>query len=155
MYVLQNAKTVSFNPGSLFELLLLLSGDIEVCSGPTTREIPELDALLKAKSLHIFHQNVRGLLNNKDYLVGLIDSFKEVQVFALTETHVNKDLGYGTLFEIRGFDFVSKTRQNGSGGGVRVGIYMQHHLIWKKRSNLERDKIEGIVVEIMPEKVKM
>ena len=35
----------------------------------------------------------------------LIDFFKKVQVFALTETYVNKDLDYGTLFEIPGFDF--------------------------------------------------
>ena len=41
MYVLQNVKTVS--SASLFEHLLLLSGDIEVCPEPTTREIPELD----------------------------------------------------------------------------------------------------------------
>ena len=40
MYVLQNVKTVS--SASLFEHLLLLSGDIEVCPEPT-REIPELD----------------------------------------------------------------------------------------------------------------
>ena len=70
----------------MFELLQLISGDIEICLGPTPREIPELDTLLKAKGLHIFHQNMRGLLCNKDYLVELIDSFKKVQVFSLTET---------------------------------------------------------------------
>ena len=80
LYILQKVKIVSFNPTSLFELLLLLSGDIEICSGPTSREIPELDALLKAKGLHIFQQNVRGLLCNKDYLGELFDSFKKVQV---------------------------------------------------------------------------
>ena len=79
-----------------------------------TKRDSRLNALLKAKGLHISHQNVRGLLGNKDYLVELIDSFKKVQVFALTETHVNKDLDYGTLFEIPAFDFVSKPRQNGS-----------------------------------------
>ena len=37
---LQNVKTVRFNPASLFELLLLLSSDIEVFPGPTPSEIP-------------------------------------------------------------------------------------------------------------------
>ena len=74
---------------------------------------------------------MRGLLGNKDYLVELIDSFKKVQVFALTETHVNKDLDYGTLFEIPGFDSMSKAKQNGSGRGGGVRMYMQNHLIWK------------------------
>ena len=31
---------------------------------------------------------------------------------------------------------------------------IQNHLIWKRQSDLERDEIEGIVVEIMPEKAK-
>ena len=72
LYVLQKVKTISFKPTSLFELVLLLSGDIEICPGPTPREIPKLDALVKAKGLHIFHQNVRGLFSNQDYLVELI-----------------------------------------------------------------------------------
>ena len=74
---------------------MLPSGDIEVCHGSTPREIPKLDAFMKAKGLHIFHQNVRKVLSNKDYLVELIDSFKKVQVFVLTEVLVNKDLHYG------------------------------------------------------------
>ena len=45
-----------------------------------------------------------------------------MQVFTLTEIHVNKDLDYGTLFETPGFDFVSKPRQNSSGGGGAVEI---------------------------------
>ena len=61
LHVLQSVKTVSFKLASLFELLLPLSGDIEVCPGPTRRDIPELDALLKAEGLHIFHQTVRGI----------------------------------------------------------------------------------------------
>ena len=50
---------------------------------------------MKAKGFHIFHQNVRKVLSNKDYLVELIDSFKKVQVFVLTEALVNKDLHFG------------------------------------------------------------
>ena len=94
LFVLQNVKT-NFNPASLFELLQLISGDIEICLGPTPREIPELDTLLKAKGLHIFHQDMRGLLCNKDYLVELIDSFKKVQVFSLTETQTQVEGGGG------------------------------------------------------------
>ena len=147
-------KTVNFNPVSLFELLLLLTRNVEIFPGPTPREILDLDALLKVNGLHIFHQNVREFLSNKDYLVGLINSFKKVQVFALTETHVNKDLDYGTLFEIPGFDSMSKAKQNGSGRGGGVRMYMQNHLIWKSGSDLERDKIGGISVKIMSEKAK-
>ena len=52
-------------------------------------------------------------------------------------------------------DFVNKPRENCSGGGGSVGIYIQqNHVIWKREFDLERDKIEGIVVEIMPKKDK-
>ena len=53
---------------------------------------------------------MKGLLSNKGFLVELIDFFKKVEIFALTDSN------YGTLFEIPGFDFVSKPRQNSSGG---------------------------------------
>ena len=72
----------------MFEPLLLLRVDIEVCPRPTTSEIPDLDALLKAKALQIFCQNVRGSLSSKNYLVELIDFFKKVQVLTLAETHI-------------------------------------------------------------------
>ena len=79
LHILQKVKTVKrFKPASLFELFLLLSGDIEIFPGRTPREIPKLDALLKAKGKHIFHQNVRGLLCKNGYLVDSIDSFKKV-----------------------------------------------------------------------------
>ena len=97
------------------ELLLLL--DIEVCPGTRSRKIPELDALMKMKGLHIFHQNLRGLLSKKDYWVELIDSFQKVQLFALTERHVNEGLDYGTLFEIPGFEIVNEPKHNGCCGG--------------------------------------
>ena len=41
LYVLQEVKAVSFNPVLLFELLLLLGGDIEICPVLTPREIPD------------------------------------------------------------------------------------------------------------------
>ena len=54
LHVLQKVKTVSFKPASLFKLLLLLSGEIEICAGPNPREIPALDVLLKAKEFANF-----------------------------------------------------------------------------------------------------
>ena len=68
-FFITECKTVNFNPVSLFELLLLLTRNVEIFPGPTPREILDLDALLKGNGLHIFHQNVRELLSNKDYLV--------------------------------------------------------------------------------------
>ena len=73
------------------QLLLLLSGDIELCPGPDgQRLIPELASLLKEKGMHIFHQNVRGLFSNKDYIVELMESFKKLDIFTLSENTLTK-----------------------------------------------------------------
>ena len=50
------------------QLLLLLSGDIELCPGPESgnclNHYSELDCLMKQRGLKCFHLNVRGLWNN-------------------------------------------------------------------------------------------
>ena len=78
LQVLQNVKTLSFSLASLLELLLLLSGDTEVCHGPRPKKIPEVDTLMKTKGLHVFNQNVRGLLSKKDYWVEFFLFFYEL-----------------------------------------------------------------------------
>ena len=39
-----------------------------------------------------------------------------------------------------GYEFVSRNRTNGSGGGV--GIYIKNQLEWKRRDDLENESIE-------------
>ena len=147
VYVYQRNHVVKFRPKLAIQILLLLCGDIELCPGPE-RSIPELDRLLKQRGMHLFHQNVRGLLRNKDYVLDLLENFKTLHFLALTETHINKDVDYGNIFEIPGYDFVSRPRQNGSGGGV--GLYIHSQVNWKRRLDLESAEIEGIIIEVMP-----
>ena len=110
------------------QLLLLLSGDIELCPGPDgQRLIPELASLLKEKGMHIFHQNVRGLFSNKDYIVELMESFKKLDIFTLSETHLQNDITYGNFFEIPGYDFINRNRMSGTGGGVGAYIKGEQH----------------------------
>ena len=49
---------------------------------------------------------------------------------------------------------LSKPRQNGSVGGGKVKIYIQNHVIWNWRTDLENDEVKGIAVKIMPKKAK-
>ena len=45
-----------------YALILLLSGDIEICPGPECeRQLPEAERLVNLRGCKFFHQNVRGL----------------------------------------------------------------------------------------------
>ena len=66
-------------------LLLLVCGDIEPHSGPTSTDIEklhieELSNLLKHRGIEIFHQNVRGLLTNIDKVNILFRDFKNIDI---------------------------------------------------------------------------
>ena len=85
LFQLQTSKILSLKPKPVLQLLLLLSGDIELCPGPE-RSIPELEALLNLRGMHVFH-NIRNLLNKKDHVMEILNSFKNVHILTLSETH--------------------------------------------------------------------
>ena len=87
IFTLQSSKCLSLKPKLALQLLLLLSGDVEICPGPI-RSIPE--SLLSSRGMHIFHQNIRNLLNKKDQIMEIMNSFKNFQILTLSETHINK-----------------------------------------------------------------
>ena len=151
LFQLQSTKGLSLKPKLALTLLLLLAGDIESCPGPE-RSIPELEPLLKTRGMHIFHQNVRNLLKNMDYIVEFIKSFQKIQILTLSETHIKNNVEYGSVFDIPGYDFISRPRKSGLGGGVAA--YIQHGINWKRRTDLENDFLEYICVEIFPKNSK-
>ena len=53
-------------------------------------------------------------------------------------------------YEIEHYDFISKCRVNGKGGGV--GIYIANKLNWIRRSDLELEGIECIWIELIIKK---
>ena len=136
LFQLQTSKILPLKPKLALQLLLLLSGDIELCPGPE-RSIPELEALLNLRGMHVFHHNIRNLLNKKDHVMEIFNSFKNVHILTLSETHINKDEGYGNVFDIPGYDFVNRPRQTGFAGGVAA--YIKHAINWKKRWDLESE----------------
>ena len=56
----------------------------------------------------------------------------------------------GELYDIEGYNFISKPRQNGKGGGV--GMYIASDLKWIRRNDLEKSELECIWIEIILEK---
>ena len=90
--------------------------------------------------MKFLHLNIRGLLCNLPSLQYFFNTYKNIDIFAVSETHIDQDTSNLTLYNITGYDFVSKNRQNGLGGGV--GVYVKSDLIWKRRSDLESKSTE-------------
>ena len=127
-------------PGkNLIFLLLLICGDIELCTGPHVQE--DLTDISKLREIKLVHQNIGGLLSKKDILENLFTNEKFIITLPVTHiASVNSE-----LFQIPRFQFVHKNRIAGEGGGV--AMYLSDDLKWKRRTDLKTNEIECISVE--------
>ena len=134
------------------QLILLLSGDIEICPGPI-QEWSEIPHLTNCRGMKCFHLNTRGLWNNFAFISEILSSNRRIDIFSLSETHITDTACEPEeLFNIDGYTFVSKPRSTGQGGGV--GIYIADSVNWIRRYDLEKSEIECIWIELSPHKAK-
>ena len=123
-------------------LMLLLSGDVELCPGPFT----ELKDLVSTSGFKIVHQNVCGLIGKKDILSDILLSHKHINIFGVTETLLKPTLP-PSLIEITGYIFERRDRDDANGGGV--GVYIKEGTNYLRRTDLEVANIECIWLEIL------
>ena len=137
----------SYHGRSSLLYLLLCCGDIETCPGPTYTE--EFQSFQKQKGFKIFHQNIRGLLNNIEQVRILL----EPHILTLSETHIVDDSPYDIddLYKISGYRYIKRNRQSGLGG---VSMYIKENITWKRRSQLEKHGLECIWLEVINKNTK-
>ena len=140
LFLLQVNKSLYLRPLVSLQLLLLLSGDVERCPGPSLADFT------KAKGLKIVHQSIRGLFKNFGSFCAAIEKYKHIDIITLSETHITQD-DDDEIFEIPGYKFISEPRKNGTGGGVAVYTSEGHK--WDRRKDLEPDLLEAICIEII------
>ena len=127
---------VAKNRGKLLIcLLLIISGDIETCPGPSL--------LKNIGDFTIFHQNIRGLAGKKDLLQNFILQ-KNIKIFAVTETLLQDKIPT-SLVDIRGYVFERNDRNNNGGG---TGMYIKQDIEYIKREDLADNDIEATWIEI-------
>ena len=136
------------NHKALLTLLLILSGDIETCPGPSN---PELKNILNGKGIHLFHQNIRGLFSKKGLIEEFLNRSKDIDILTLSETHIDPTEN-NDLYKINGFSFENKPRNSGKGGGVSV--YVSDNIKFKRRKDLEDHAVEWLWLEITPKNSK-
>ena len=123
-----------------------MGGDISVNPGPINSPsytLPELHELLSNKGLSIIHQNIRGLLAEKDNICRVPDDFHKIQIPSLSQTHLSND--DEPQPQIDSFSFISKPRKPVEGGGV--GAYISSSVPYNGRLDLELGDI-GIIISI-------
>ena len=128
-----------------------MCGDVQACPGPgnCTRNLQELNSLIKTRGIKISHQNARGLSGNFGHVAELLQSFPGMHILSLSETHIEarSDQEDG-VYDIPGYSFISRPRKSGKGGGV--GAYILDGISWDRRDDLENENIEAIWLEVRP-----
>ena len=114
-------------------------------TGDSTHKLPELRNLLSKKGLKILHQNIRGLTTNKQLICEILESFSNIDIFSLSETHMNENSN--AQAHIQGYTLVSKPRATGDGGGV--GAYISQNIPFARQIDLETSDVECIWLEIL------
>jgi hypothetical protein len=101
-------------------------------------------------SISFMSLNIRSLIANHQYLNPIISSFinkgSNIKAIALQKTW---NVQYPELVHIEGFNFISKSRKNGRGGGV--GFYLCENLKYKVVNDLSTfidNEFESLTVEI-------
>ena len=134
----ENIGLAHLQPQSVIRLLLVLSGAIEICPGPT------LENFLQSKGFAILHQNIRGLIGKKDLLTDILFNHNSIEIFGLSETWITPDCPYD--LEIPGYKFKRRDRLSGIGGGV--GAYIKDGVPYIRRYYLESEDCEILWLEI-------
>lgn len=150
LFVNKRNMFVRYKSKTLLCLLILMCGDIESCPGPTYN-MPQLESLVKNRGMNLFHLNVQGLLSSHIHISRILQNFPKINLLTLSETHLKSNDTNGIL-EIWGFNFVSRHRENGPGGGVAA--YISENIAWERKENLEHNEIECLWLEIIVEKSK-
>ena len=115
-------------------------------TGVENKVYVDLNRFLTSNGLKVFHQNVNGIYRKIDEIkIMFLETRNKIQIFGVTETHLSPS--YNTCsVEIDGYDFIRKDRSNGKGGGV--GCYIEKDLNWQRRTDLEKENIEAIWIEL-------
>ena len=120
-------------------------GDVESCPGPGSC----FDRLSNVRGMHIYHQNIRGLLCNFEKVQSFFEMFKNIDILTLSETHISSYThnDINELYRIPGFAFIKRNRTNRNHGGV--AMYISNQIKWRRREDLECEEVEGLVIEVL------
>ena len=140
-------KIVYRNNHNYFNIILLLSGDINLNPGPATTNNHSWD-VFKNRGLHIIHLNINSLLPKIDEIRNIARK-SNLSVIGLSETKLD-DSVFDAEVNIEGYNLVRSDR-NRHGGGI--ACYVKQHLSFDVKSYFSNE-IENFFIEIFLPKSK-
>ena len=128
---ISNMETATY---IIVQLLLILSGDIELNPGPTN---------LREHSVSVLQCNMRSIRNKLEHI---IDNFCDFDCLSFTETHLDDTINNAEIFLTMDFSAPYRKDRTNHGGGILV--YINNYLMHKRRQDLEIFWEESIWVEL-------
>ena len=134
--------------------LLQLTTEDDVSQGPLkpdiTLNLNQLETLVtNQRGLKIANLNINSLCKHIDELrINMADQI--IHILGINETKLDLSVPQH-LISLKGYTWVSRDR-NGFGGGV--GFYIKNSINFHVRSDLNRDNIEFLTIEISKDKIK-
>lgn len=102
-----------------------------------------IDLHLTRKGLHIAQVNVCSLPNKIHEVFNLV-KINNIHILALTETHLDASVNDGQI-NIHGYSLLRRDR-NRNGGGV--ALYIQNHIPFKRRDDLNVCQVEALWAQV-------
>ena len=112
----------AFTTFYLIQLLLIISGDVEINPGPS--DTPHC--------LSVLHSSIRRIRNKVNYIK---DIFLEFNVLCFTETHLDSNVSTNDVLLIQNYDSLYRKDRTNHGGGILV--YLDSNLVHERVTELE------------------
>lgn len=123
----------------IFELCILLSGDVELNPGPAPSNTPDQIG----SSISILHHNIRSLRNKIDDIQHIVEEF---DIICFTETHLDDNI-LDENIKLTGFKSKPfRLDRNCHGGGII--LYFKDNINIIPRTDLQMDGVEAMWFEI-------
>ena len=128
------------------KVILLLSGDINLNSGPnrTNHQLTESLKVFKNRVLHFIYLNINSLLSKIDELRELVKA-SNATVVGITESELDDDSINDCEICIEGYNIIRRDR-NRKGGGIVC--YVSNKICFNTK-NCISNEIENIFIELL------
>ena len=117
-------------------------------NNPLDQEAPSITPLSR-KGLNILHLNVRSLRRKKEQVSQLAHS-TDASIIALSETWLDQSVTDNEI-SIDGYNITRNDRASTGGG---VCIYIKNNISYNRRTDLEKEDLEGVWIDICLKKTK-
>ena len=113
----------------------------------------ENNIVFEQKGFHVVHSNIQHIIPKYDGIRYILTSSNDynIDVLGLCKTFLSESI-VDFNFDIPGYQYLRKDRNHKKAGGLLV--YIENHVHFKRRQELESKYVESIWIEVCQKKAK-